>query len=161
MTTSTLTSSSILSAPRVISFTVKSRFNSLMKIHGSWPRCPIRIIIGLNSPKTGNALITPTTGFCGVMTCEIARATSYSSIRSRVGDRNGRATVSSSMLIRSEEHTSELQSLTNLVCRLLLEKKKNNNKIICQRNHVAHKTLHYEKHTNELRMYDIPMYTAR
>src|SRR5438093_9285819 len=28
--------------------------------------------------------------------------------------------------IRSEEHTSELQSLTNLVCRLLLEKKKKN-----------------------------------
>src|SRR5262249_56710331 len=27
-------------------------------------------------------------------------------------------------LPRSEEHTSELQSLTNLVCRLLLEKKK-------------------------------------
>src|SRR5258706_485809 len=27
--------------------------------------------------------------------------------------------------IRSEEHTSELQSLTNLVCRLLLEKQKN------------------------------------
>src|SRR5258706_11449331 len=27
--------------------------------------------------------------------------------------------------VRSEEHTSELQSLTNLVCRLLLEKKKN------------------------------------
>src|SRR5438093_10665161 len=27
-------------------------------------------------------------------------------------------------LARSEEHTSELQSLTNLVCRLLLEKKK-------------------------------------
>src|SRR5258706_6891967 len=28
------------------------------------------------------------------------------------------------VLHRSEEHTSELQSLTNLVCRLLLEKKK-------------------------------------
>src|SRR5438046_4051467 len=28
---------------------------------------------------------------------------------------------------RSEEHTSELQSLTNLVCRLLLEKKKKRN----------------------------------
>src|SRR5438093_5701015 len=28
------------------------------------------------------------------------------------------------VLARSEEHTSELQSLTNLVCRLLLEKKK-------------------------------------
>src|SRR5437016_8664225 len=29
--------------------------------------------------------------------------------------------------LRSEEHTSELQSLTNLVCRLLLEKKKKKN----------------------------------
>src|SRR5438046_9564485 len=29
---------------------------------------------------------------------------------------------------RSEEHTSELQSLTNLVCRLLLEKKKKKKK---------------------------------
>src|SRR5258706_7853919 len=29
---------------------------------------------------------------------------------------------------RSEEHTSELQSLTNLVCRLLLEKKKRTKK---------------------------------
>src|ERR1019366_5294819 len=35
---------------------------------------------------------------------------------------------------RSEEHTSELQSLTNLVCRLLLEKKKTDN--------------HDTKHTN-------------
>src|SRR2546430_8773164 len=31
--------------------------------------------------------------------------------------------------IRSEEHTSELQSQSNLVCRLLLEKKKNHKKI--------------------------------
>src|SRR5256886_16575570 len=31
---------------------------------------------------------------------------------------------------RSEEHTSELQSQSNLVCRLLLEKKKNNTEII-------------------------------
>src|SRR2546430_8817980 len=30
--------------------------------------------------------------------------------------------------LRSEEHTSELQSQSNLVCRLLLEKKKNHNK---------------------------------
>src|SRR2546430_8275568 len=29
---------------------------------------------------------------------------------------------------RSEEHTSELQSQSNLVCRLLLEKKKNNSR---------------------------------
>src|SRR4051812_49742060 len=32
--------------------------------------------------------------------------------------------------VRSEEHTSELQSHVNLVCRLLLEKKKNKKKII-------------------------------
>src|SRR5256885_11048740 len=32
--------------------------------------------------------------------------------------------------LRSEEHTSELQSPCNLVCRLLLEKKKNNTKHI-------------------------------
>src|SRR2546425_4582888 len=31
---------------------------------------------------------------------------------------------------RSEEHTSELQSLAYLVCRLLLEKKKNNTSMI-------------------------------
>src|SRR2546427_3413122 len=30
-------------------------------------------------------------------------------------------------IARSEEHTSELQSQSNLVCRLLLEKKKNRN----------------------------------
>src|SRR2546425_3998701 len=41
---------------------------------------------------------------------------------------------------RSEEHTSELQSLAYLVCRLLLEKKKNN------RNHKKHDV------TSELRI---------
>src|SRR5262249_58062173 len=35
-----------------------------------------------------------------------------------------RHTVARELRFRSEEHTSELQSLTNLVCRLLLEKKK-------------------------------------
>src|SRR5258708_31971811 len=33
---------------------------------------------------------------------------------------------------RSEEHTSELQSPDHLVCRLLLEKKKENNRIVGQ-----------------------------
>src|SRR5688572_31753751 len=32
---------------------------------------------------------------------------------------------SATAILRSEEHTSELQSQSNLVCRLLLEKKKN------------------------------------
>src|SRR5438046_7635462 len=43
--------------------------------------------------------------------------------RGRPRTRPTKATVAGG---RSEEHTSELQSLTNLVCRLLLEKKKQN-----------------------------------
>src|SRR2546425_6853569 len=55
--------------------------------------------------------------------------TSTAACRTRVGDawspspRKPTARSSS----RSEEHTSELQSLAYLVCRLLLEKKKNRN----------------------------------
>src|SRR5258706_11721101 len=37
---------------------------------------------------------------------------------------SGSGSIPETFVIRSEEHTSELQSLTNLVCRLLLEKKK-------------------------------------
>src|SRR5258706_8462325 len=39
-------------------------------------------------------------------------------------DRTNEWNFFASSQVRSEEHTSELQSLTNLVCRLLLEKKK-------------------------------------
>src|SRR2546425_7862853 len=49
--------------------------------------------------------------------------------RRPVADPSGEAAHSIAVLpfvnIRSEEHTSELQSLAYLVCRLLLEKKKN------------------------------------
>src|SRR5258706_10705415 len=50
----------------------------------------------------------------------VARRVTY------VADRTGRGRVGRSIhdAERSEEHTSELQSLTNIVCRLLLEKKK-------------------------------------
>src|SRR2546426_5278487 len=44
--------------------------------------------------------------------------------RDRVGDEGD--LVADLVPPRSEEHTSELQSPCNLVCRLLLEKKKNN-----------------------------------
>src|SRR5438105_9330599 len=37
-----------------------------------------------------------------------------------------RTPITAKMVARSEEHTSELQSRVDLVCRLLLEKKKNN-----------------------------------
>src|SRR5690606_41004756 len=43
-------------------------------------------------------------------------------VQSRVDEFRGKPSV-----VRSEEHTSELQSRENLVCRLLLEKKKTEN----------------------------------
>src|SRR5256886_8128637 len=42
--------------------------------------------------------------------------------------------------VRSEEHTSELQSQSNLVCRLLLEKKKNIPSIITCGHSITHVT---------------------
>src|SRR2546430_7017373 len=42
-----------------------------------------------------------------------------------LSDGNDRSLLSVGPTVRSEEHTSELQSQSNLVCRLLLEKKKN------------------------------------
>src|SRR2546427_3607260 len=47
----------------------------------------------------------------------------HGGVRSRGGRGDG-GRASSDPLFRSEEHTSELQSQSNLVCRLLLEKKK-------------------------------------
>src|SRR5260370_6477079 len=43
-----------------------------------------------------------------------------------VGDLFGSGQMQLPFVLRSEEHTSELQSHLNLVCRLLLEKKKQN-----------------------------------
>src|SRR5205814_5983472 len=40
------------------------------------------------------------------------------------------------LYVRSEEHTSELQSLRHLVCRLLLEKKKKSDMMLCKRKYV-------------------------
>src|SRR6266571_8812024 len=52
------------------------------------------------------------------------------SIRQRCGRPTGRATAATRGW-RSEEHTSELQSHVNLVCRLLLEKKKKTLHTLC------------------------------
>src|SRR5687767_15761145 len=47
---------------------------------------------------------------------------------SETSGRSARATRAVLRIARSEEHTSELQSLAYLVCRLLLEKKKKKKK---------------------------------
>src|SRR2546427_4251344 len=57
-------------------------------------------------------------------------------------ERDRAALVRGEVLHRSEEHTSELQSQSNLVCRLLLEKKKTNSEKCIARTD--------SKHRNEL-----------
>src|SRR5262249_57978708 len=63
--------------------------------------------------------------------------------------------------VRSEEHTSELQSLTNLVCRLLLEKKKRDREYALRecrsRDQARAPTRNLELHEDE----DSPAYSER
>src|ERR1039457_18935 len=55
---------------------------------------------------------------------------------------------------RSEEHTSELQSPCNLVCRLLLEKKKIESKIVQQTAHTTHLTANRTVHAQRAHKLD-------
>src|SRR5687768_18305183 len=62
------------------------------------------------------------------MTAGLISSTKAAGERPRVLAVAPEDTVSAALaLMRSEEHTSELQSRLHLVCRLLLEKKKKNN----------------------------------
>src|SRR5437016_9929915 len=71
------------------------------------------------SAALGTLIVTPSlTSICVNGSAQTGSCT--------VGSANGAGVVE----VRSEEHTSELQSLTNLVCRLLLEKKKINKKCV-------------------------------
>src|SRR5437016_8461878 len=70
-----------------------------------------------------STLFPYTTLFRSPRCCSTAGDLSVRRVKSETGfpSHPGNSPTSSR---RSEEHTSELQSLTNLVCRLLLEKKK-------------------------------------
>src|SRR3989442_10576228 len=68
------------------------------------------------------------------------RATVRAPLLSRLhGLENEVADMDSRETLRSEEHTSELQSRPHLVCRLLLEKKKKTTKISAMKKHVRKK----------------------
>src|SRR5436309_4314252 len=54
-------------------------------------------------------------------------------------------------IARSEEHTSELQSRENLVCRLLLEKKKNHRRLMPSHSGASRRTLHMRPASCQLR----------
>src|SRR2546430_2747683 len=67
-------------------------------------------------------------GFGGMLRSRVALETGiHSPWVSRLLSEVGHEVIVAHARKRSEEHTSELQSQSNLVCRLLLEKKKNNN----------------------------------
>src|SRR5438093_1779472 len=86
-------------------------------LSGSLTSAPRRAI------STRSALISFATGSVGRRSYDCLRRCRSSS-SGRTFGRSASACDLVNVGIRSEEHTSELQSLTNLVCRLLLEKKK-------------------------------------
>src|SRR5438093_13750813 len=80
-------------------------------------------------PRPSRSTLFPYTTLFRSLRATTARAVSRSTPRlAEVSARSGRLLVvrlvlgARALSLRSEEHTSELQSLTNLVCRLLLEK---------------------------------------
>src|SRR2546425_1648405 len=65
----------------------------------------------------------------------VIQAESYGALVERLRKRNLDTAGVDRKKLRSEEHTSELQSLAYLVCRLLLEKKKQREDTTARRTH--------------------------
>src|SRR5256885_9303488 len=103
------------------SFTIEQFFH-----HVRLPRMPFFFFLMIRRPPR-STLFPYTTLFRSIRSRDLAR-TGSSAAWSSASSAKSKVRALSAM--RSEEHTSELQSPCNLVCRLLLEKKK---KIIISR----------------------------
>src|SRR2546429_4825045 len=68
--------------------------------------------------------------------CDTSFGLTYRSVAARVPLTRSCSNRNANVFSRSEEHTSELQSRLHLVCRLLLEKKKN--KVPTRQAHTVH-----------------------
>src|SRR5260370_2862962 len=77
-------------------------------------------------------------------------AVSIEVVKSFMGVCISRKVLHTPMKLRSEEHTSELQSHLNLVCRLLLEKKEHTSELQSHLNLVCRLLLEKKTHTNKL-----------
>src|SRR5690606_34574955 len=87
--------------------------------------CVTRVFEALSGPAAEAAQARWSTlgdADTGLLAEAIKGATEAADRLDHAAEQVGRAKVE---IVRSEEHTSELQSRENLVCRLLLEKKKN------------------------------------
>src|SRR5688572_31153672 len=85
-----------------------------------------KVELALNLDGSGKATCETGVGFFNHMLDLLARHSLIDLTVHAEGDLDVDAhhTVEDVGIVRSEEHTSELQSQSNLVCRLLLEKKK-------------------------------------
>src|SRR5438105_9034198 len=90
---------------------------STTRITGAWNVLPAK-------PKPTR----PTLSMTGIVHHALSAATSPCALVLNVATSVSPRTFSSARAGRSEEHTSELQSRVDLVCRLLLEKKKVKNR---------------------------------
>src|SRR2546427_9170052 len=80
-----------------------------------------------SSAESTAVTVAPAHSRMSVTTCRTGRMSLTTSTRTP-SRRGPSASRNAEVCIRSEEHTSELQSQSNLVCRLLLEKKKKKQK---------------------------------
>src|SRR2546430_359377 len=102
-------------SPKIL---VGSAMRFFRKVHYSVYKAPdAKWYLGFYECKPGCSAIQPIAG-----PFQPYAANGTSGVQFAYYDATGTVTINR----RSEEHTSELQSQSNLVCRLLLEKKKNN-----------------------------------
>src|SRR2546422_4597122 len=97
---------------------------------------PMNVAASIGMPTSS---ATRTTGSMSAITVRAAQFGKIGSLWSRISRASTR--TCSTTRGRSEEHTSELQSRLHLVCRLLLEKKKNTNYQTCQDHEYIRRTI--------------------
>src|SRR5690625_5836312 len=83
-------------------------------------------MVGSEASKEECRVVTPLRWLCMPVRIEARLGVHTEFVQKQLSTRRPRSAIASMCGVRSEEHTSELQSRGHLVCRLLLEKKKTN-----------------------------------
>src|SRR5690606_40846109 len=109
---------------RFVSSSLLTRAGHNRRLHSF----PTRRSSDLAAMKLGSSIAWVLAAGCTALAVQPARAQSWEPTGMPIGFNGPTVLYADTVHDRSEEHTSELQSRENLVCRLLLEKKKKNNK---------------------------------